>query len=592
MRPTARVISGLRRRWPILAAAALLLVSLGVAATADAAAPPPPTGWSQVFLDDFNGAANSRVNGGNWLYTTGTAYPGGPPQFGTGEVETMTDSTANVSLDGSGNLRITPQRDGAGNWTSGRIETQRSDFQPPAGGTLRVEARIQQPNITGTGALGYWPAFWMLGAPYRNDRFSWPMIGEMDIMENVNGRDRNHATLHCGTSPGGECGEKVGIGNNIACPGSSCTGNFHTYTLEWDRSTSPQELRFFVDGFLFHTVQQTRVSPAVWDQATNHGFFIILNVAMGGEFPAAFGGGPTPSTTPGRPMIVDYVAVWSRGGGGTQPPPNGPNLALNKPATGSAPCASTEGPAKAVNGSVSGGNSDKWCSSASSKFLQVDLGGTASITSFMVRHAQAGGESAAMNTRDFDIQVSDNGTSFTTVAQVRGNTAGVSTHQVNASGRFVRLNVLNAEQSGTGGTARIYEFEVYGSLGGPPQQPPGGDFTQSVTALNATQAKISFHPNTPSALVDVHYLVNGANQQNFRMANNGGTWEQTVSNLSSGTVLEYWFTYEKGGPLFDSQHFTYTHGSSQPPQQPPGRTRAGGPPGPRLSPGASTAHSR
>lgn len=84
------------------------------------------------------------------------------------------------------------------------------------------------------------------------------------------------------------------------------------------------------------------------------------------------------------------------------------------------------------------------------------------------------------------------------------------------------------------------------------------DFTQSVTALNATQAQISFTPSTPSSLVDVHYLVNGANQQNFRMTNNGGTWQQTISGLTTGTVLTYWFTYEKNGPLYDSAHFTYT----------------------------------
>jgi hypothetical protein len=45
------------------------------------------------------------------------------------------------------------------------------------------------------------------------------------------------------------------------------------------------------------------------------------------------------------------------------------------------------------------------------------------------------------------------------------------------------------------------------------------------------------------------------------MTNNGGTWQQTVSSLTAGTVLEYWFTYEKNGPQFDTPHFTYTHGS-------------------------------
>src|SRR6266545_1979704 len=109
----------------------------------------------------------------------------------------------------------------------------------------------------------------------------------------------------------------------------------------------------------------------------------------------------------------------------------------------------------------SGGTSDKWCSLVSgTKFLQVDLGSTRSIVSFTVRHAGAGGESTTWNTRDFDIQVSADGTSFTTVVQVRGNTASVTNHTMATSGRFVRLNVITAEQ-GTGGAARIYEFEVY-----------------------------------------------------------------------------------------------------------------------------------
>src|SRR4029453_204375 len=70
----------------------------------------------------------------------------------------------------------------------------------------------------------------------------------------------------------------------------------------------------------------------------------------------------------------------------------GPNLALNKPATADSSCNSDEGPAKAVNGSVSGGNSDKWCSHGTNKFLQVDLGASQSVNRFVVKHAGAGGE--------------------------------------------------------------------------------------------------------------------------------------------------------------------------------------------------------
>ncbi|MDQ1049946.1 glycoside hydrolase family 16 protein [Streptomyces sp. V4I2] len=321
-----------RRRRPFRRAVVAVVSTLGLAAaaatvaspSANADAPTPPSGWSQVFLDDFTGAAGTGVNTSNWQYATGTSYPGGPANWGTGEVETMTNSTSNVSLDGNGNLRITPLRNAAGNWTSGRIETNRTDFQPPSGGKLRVEARIQMPNVTGTAAEGYWPAFWMLGAPYRGNYQNWPSVGELDIMENVQGRNTVWATMHCGTNPGGPCNETTGLGGSTACPGTTCQSGFHTYTMEWDRSASPEAIRFSVDGVNFHTVNANQVDATTWSNATNHGFFIILNVAMGGAFPDAFGGGLDGDTRSGVPMVVDYVQVLSAAdGGSTTPPPAG-----------------------------------------------------------------------------------------------------------------------------------------------------------------------------------------------------------------------------------------------------------------------------
>ncbi|MGW3137008.1 glycoside hydrolase family 16 protein [Streptomyces sp. NPDC001139] len=316
-----------RRRRTLVAALSTLGLAavLATAATqsADASAPTPPSGWTQVFADDFNGSAGTGVNTTDWLYDTGTSYPGGAANWGTGEVERMTSSTSNVALDGSGNLKITPLRDAAGNWTSGRIETNRTDFQPPAGGKLRVEARIQMPNVTGAAAAGYWPAFWMLGAPYRGNYQNWPSVGELDIMENVNGINKTWATMHCGTASGGPCNETTGLGNSTACPNSTCQSGFHTYTMEWDRSASPEAIRFYVDGVNYQTVTANQVDATTWANATNHGFFIILNVAMGGGFPAAFGGGPTSATESGHPMLVDYVQVLSTGGSGTTPPPSG-----------------------------------------------------------------------------------------------------------------------------------------------------------------------------------------------------------------------------------------------------------------------------
>ncbi|MEU3860864.1 glycoside hydrolase family 16 protein [Streptomyces sp. NPDC028722] len=325
------VPTGRRRSVRKALVAALGTLGLAVAAVtagtlpAGASAPAPPAGWTQVFMDDFNGAAGSGVNSADWQYDTGTSYPGGAANWGTGEVETMTSSTNNVALDGNGNLLITPRRDASGHWTSGRIETNRTDFRPPAGGKLRVQARIQLPNVTGAAAKGYWPAFWMLGAPFRGNYWNWPGIGELDVMENVQGLNTDWATMHCGTGSGGPCNETTGIGGSTPCTGTTCQAGFHTYAMEWDRSTSPEEIRFYLDGVNFHTVKANQVDATTWANATDHGYFLILNVAMGGGFPGAFGGGPDSGTEPGHPMAVDYVQVLQStgGGGGPTPPPSG-----------------------------------------------------------------------------------------------------------------------------------------------------------------------------------------------------------------------------------------------------------------------------
>ncbi len=312
----------------VTAATAAVAATVQVTFSAEAAVPPPPAGWTQTFADDFNGTSGSLPSSANWQFDTGHNYPGGPANWGTGEVQNYTTSPTNVSLDGTGNLRITPRRAGTA-WTSARIETRRTDFKAPAGGVLRIEGRIQMPNVTGVQADGYWPAFWALGAPYRGNYQNWPGIGEFDIMENVNGLNTVWGVLHCGVAPGGPCNESNGIGASRTCPGASCQSAFHTYRFEWDRSISPNQLRWYVDGQQFHSVSQSQLDAGTWNNMTSHaGYFILLNVAMGGAFPDPVAGRATPNanTVPDRPMVVDYVAVWTRGGGNppTTPPPTTP----------------------------------------------------------------------------------------------------------------------------------------------------------------------------------------------------------------------------------------------------------------------------
>jgi hypothetical protein len=96
------------------------------------------------------------------------------------------------------------------------------------------------------------------------------------------------------------------------------------------------------------------------------------------------------------------------------------NLALGRPATGSVPCRQDQGPEKAVNGSVGGGQTDRFCAEDRPLFLQVDLEATRPVKRFVVKHASAGGENEESDTREFNIQVSTDGKVFTTVETSTG----------------------------------------------------------------------------------------------------------------------------------------------------------------------------
>jgi hypothetical protein len=272
-------------------------------AASPAAVPAPPSGWTTQFSDDFNGSSGSGVDS-NWIYDTG---PGS--NFGTGEIETMTNSTSNVHLDGNGDLDLTALGSGS-NWTSGRIQTSSANVGAPAGGKLEVTASIEQPN-PGNG-LGYWPAFWMLGPG------QWPENGEIDIMEDVNALSEVAGTVHCGVDPGGPCNETSGIGSGLrACSG--CQTGYHTYTMIEDRTNASNEtITFYLDGNQYFQTSESQIGTSTWQAAFDHNMSIIFDLAMGGGFPNGVCGctSPSGSTTSGGTMSVQYVAAYTTGGSG------------------------------------------------------------------------------------------------------------------------------------------------------------------------------------------------------------------------------------------------------------------------------------
>jgi len=247
-----------------------------------------------TFTDDFNGPAGSAVDGSKWQIETGNN--GGNNH----ELQWYTAGAANAALDGQGHLVITAKRENPGGfncwygscqYTSARMNTA-GKFTQTYG---HFETRMKLPR-----GQGMWPAFWMLG----NDIGSvgWPTSGEIDIMENI-GREPNtvHGTIH---GPGYSGAGGIGAAFN----GPNFSDDFHVFAIDW----APNQIRWSVDGNVYETRTPADLNGNRW--VFDHPFFVLLNLAVGGDFP----GNPDGSTVFPQQLVVDYVHVTTSdtGGGG------------------------------------------------------------------------------------------------------------------------------------------------------------------------------------------------------------------------------------------------------------------------------------
>lgn len=244
----------------------------------------PNRQYQLVWNDEFNGVAGATADTSKWVADVGTGTLG----WGNQELQYYTKNGSNLQQDGKGNLLITAIKEnfaGSG-FTSARIKTQ-GKFSHGYG---RYEARIKTP----TGP-GIWPAFWMLGDNINT--VSWPQCGEIDILEQKG--NQSHITYGTVHGPGYAGGNS--IGKSYALQNGRFDADYHIYAVEW----GADYVDFFVDDYLYQRITPNDVTG---EWVYNHDFFLILNVAVGGNFV----GFPTSGTPFPQTMFVDYVRVYKQ----------------------------------------------------------------------------------------------------------------------------------------------------------------------------------------------------------------------------------------------------------------------------------------
>jgi beta-glucanase (GH16 family) len=255
-----------------------------------------PGALTLVWSEEFDGPA---IDPETWFFATGDGSEVGlPGGWGNNELQYYLPDNAMIV---NGVLEITARRETAGglNYTSARINTEdRFAFQYG-----RIEASIKLPS-----GQGIWPAFWMLSqdSDYLcgGEPCIWAATGEIDIVEAVNldgtGGNEIFGTIHYG----GEFPQNTRSEARYT-PSEDVTEDFHIHALEWDAD----EIRWYFDDTLY-AMQNS------WDSTADNGgpgapfnqpFHILLNVAVGGNFP----GSPNATTPFPVTMEVDWVRVYS-----------------------------------------------------------------------------------------------------------------------------------------------------------------------------------------------------------------------------------------------------------------------------------------
>jgi beta-glucanase (GH16 family) len=273
-----------------------------LAALVDATPSPTYSGYTRKWEAGFIGPSGQKPSAANWNIRLGNNND-------NNELQTWTDNPKNLRFSGSESLLIIPLKDSSAprGWTSARIESAFS-ITPQSGKTTRIEASLRIAGNPQKNKQGLWPSFWLMGDSYRSSGVPWPSCGEIDVFETINGQPTSYAVLHCDKYPGGICNEPNGLVSTTSMPDNQ----FHVYRVEIDRKSSnwrDQSITWFMDGKQVQRVTGNQINnQGVWTNIAQSPLYIILNVAMGGNWP-----GPPNADTwdgTGNMMEVRYVAHY------------------------------------------------------------------------------------------------------------------------------------------------------------------------------------------------------------------------------------------------------------------------------------------
>ncbi len=246
-----------------------------------------PQGYKLIWSDEFN---DTTLDLSKWSYEIGNNNG-----WGNNESEYYTNRLQNCFIK-NGVLNIVANKESYNgfNYTSARIKTQ-GKFSFAYG---KIEAKIKLPY-----GNGIWPAFWLLGDDITS--VSWPACGESDIMEMIGGTGKGntgsalsdskvYGTLHWKNSDG----THASYGTSYALSSGKFADSFHIFGMIW----TPQKIQIYVDGVTYCTIDISSTGLSAFQKK----FFIILNLAVGGNWP----GYPNSSTVFPQTMQVDYVRVY------------------------------------------------------------------------------------------------------------------------------------------------------------------------------------------------------------------------------------------------------------------------------------------